>query len=561
MATPDTPIAFQAQTPARKVSQPFNLSVWSPTLNDLRLVQQVTSLDVAEGPGGNFHEDGLFSTRIFGRVGDPARDATFGYIDLRIPVFHPIIFKTLIKLKSFYGDIMASREFAVWNEAQAEFIKSNELEGQTGLSFFMQHYPKIQWVKNNSHIRNLRIDLLEKYKDQALVRYLIVMPAGLRDAEVESDGRLSMDEINEYYQGVLILTRNYPDHINPREDMSIYDRTRYGVMMRFLAIYDHIENLLSGKGGFIQSRWASRRVFNGTRNVISSLDAGAVDLDASNRPKFNDTVVGIYQASAACKPKVVYGLKQSIVAEIFDTSSNRVQLVNKESLALEWVEVGNDDMDFWATDAGLEQVVDTLSEIARRTQAIEVAGHYLALVYVDDRNQYRIFRDIRELPEGFDRRFVRPITWVELIYLANLDMWRQISAFVTRYPVEKLNSSYPSKQYVRTTVKAELRCELGPNWEQTGRKALEYPIFELNKPAQFHDSTSVSAARLAGLGADFDGDTVSYNAIYSDEAIAETDRFFKTRAAYIQAEGGLSASVAVDTLDLTLRYITGDPQP
>jgi len=552
-------MALPPMTPNKKVMQPFNLGLYSPSDLELKFLQEVTSLDTTDGPGGNFHEDGLFSTRIFGRVGDPFRDKTFGYIDLRVPVFHPVILRTLIKLKGFYGDIMAGRTFVVWNDTTKEFDKSNELEGKTGLSYFMHYWDQIEFEKNNSHIRNLRIDLLNKYKSQALVKHLMVMPAGLRDAEIDADGRMSMDEINEFYQGVLILTRNYPEHINPKEDLSIYDRTRYGIMMKFSGIYDHIENLLSGKGGFIQSRWASRRVFNGTRNVISSLDTSTADLDAPNRPGFNSTVVGLYQASVAIKPKVIYGLKQSLISDIFDTGSNRVRLVNKESLELEWVDISNEEMDVWATDQGLEQVVDTISEIERRTQAVEVANHYLALIYLDDKENFKILRDIQELPPELDAKRVRPITWCELIYLTNLDVWNKVSAFVTRYPIENLNSSYPSKQYVRTTVKAELRHELGYDWERTGRLALEYPIFQLGKIAQFHDSTSVSSARLGGLGADFDGDTISYLAVYSDDAIEETDKFFGSRSAYIQATGGLSASVAIDTLDLTLRFITGNP--
>lgn len=544
----------------KKAMQPFNIRLYSPTKDDLKLVQQVTSLETTDGPGGNFHEDGLFSTRIFGRVGDPLRNMIFGYIDLRVPVFHPLVFKTVLKLRGFYGDIMAGREFAVWNPTTRDFDKSNELDGSTGISFFMRYFDQLQFQRNASHIRNLRIDLLEKYRKESVVDKLMVMPAGLRDAEVDVDGRMSMDEINEIYQRMLILTRNYPEHINLREDLSIYDRTRYGVQQAFVAIYDYIERMLSGKGGFIQSRWASRNVFGGTRNVISSLDTGSIDLDAPNRPKFNDTVVGLYQASKACQPKVVFGLKQFMLQDIFDTGSNRIRLINKQSLQLEWVDISSDDMDRWGTNQGLEKVVDEISVIEKRTRAVEVADHYLALVYVDDKDQYRVFRDIEEFPQDFNRAFVRPITYCELIYLCCLDEWHRIAAFVTRFPVETQNSSYPCKQYVRTTVKASLRHELGVDWERTGRMALEYPIFELNKPAQFHDSLSVSSTRLAQLGADFDGDTASYNAVYSEDAINEIDRFFTTRSAYILSTGGLAFSAAVHTLDLTLRYITGEPK-
>jgi hypothetical protein len=550
----------------KKALLPLNISLLIPTKEQLRLVLPITSLDITDGPGGSFHDDGLFSTQIFGRVGDPARDRTFGYIDLKVPVFHPIIFRTLVKLRGLYGGILSGMEYATWNPTKRDFDPSNELDGETGYDFFYRHWQEIEFAKTNSDIRNVRITLIEKYRDQAAFDKLLVLPAGLRDAEIDSDGRMSMDEINEYYQGVLMLVRNFPDNITPKGDLSMYNRTRYALMLRVASIYDHIETLISGKHGFIQGRWASRRVFNGTRNVISSLDTTTADLDQPNRPKFNDTVVGLYQAAKAVLPKTIYHLKNStVVGEIFDTTSNRVELVNAVTLNREWVDISNQDMDRWGTEEGLEKVVEELSIIEKRSRPVEIAGHYLALVYVDNQQGFRVIRDITELPadrKDINPKWVRPITYMELIYLAGLSMWNTNSAFVTRYPVENLNSSIPSKLYVKTTVTGQYRKPLGPDWEidHEAPAALEYPVFVKGVVPQYHDSTSISPARLAPLGADFDGDTVSVNALYSKEAIEESDRFFKTRAAYIQAGGGLSFSVGIHTLKLTLLFMTGQPR-
>lgn len=47
----------------------------------------------------------------------------------------------------------------------------------------------------------------------------------------------------------------------------------------------------------------------------------------------------------------------------------------------------------------------------------------------------------------------------------------------------------------------------------------------------------------------------------SNEAIQEAKDFFKKKIAYLSPDGNLAFSVNVDTLDLTLRYITGKPIP
>ena len=545
----------------KKKMLPLNISLLIPTPEQLRLIPQIKSLGIMDGPGGSFDDEGLFSTLIFGRVGDPRRDLTFAHIDLRLPVLHPIIYRVLQKMRSFYIDIMAGREYAQFNSVKGIFERSNELEGRTGFSFFMQHWFDLQFEKGDSSTRNVQIELIDRFRNQAMFSHLLVLPAGLRDVEVDAAGRVTVGEINDLYQRCLIQGRNFPEQINRGDDLSIYDRTRYATQQTVVQIYEYLENLIKGKGGMIQAKWASRRVFNGTRNVISSLDVTAVDLDAPNRPKFNNAVVGLYQGANASLPKTIYHLRTNLLERIFDTSSNSIQLVNKKTKRLEWVEVTNETMDRWSTEEGLEAVINELSVIAKRHRPVEIENHYLALIYVDDKGTFKIFRDIDELPDGFNKEFVRPLSYVEMIYLAGLEMWENIAAFITRYPVENFNSSSPVMQYVKTTVPGELRYGLDDNWQRDESIiAKEFPVFADGIP-QYHDSTSIPPARLTAKGADFDGDTMSYNATYSDEAIAEAKKYFTKRRAYIQAGGGLSFGVDIHTVNLTMLYITGNPKP
>lgn len=58
----------------------------------------------------------------------------------------------------------------------------------------------------------------------------------------------------------------------------------------------------------------------------------------------------------------------------------------------------------------------------------------------------------------------------------------------------------------------------------------------------------------------FDGDTASLAIAYSDEAIAEAERFFKMKKAYIGTDGELLYSTSVDTVELVLHSLTGDPE-
>jgi hypothetical protein len=86
---------------------------------------------------------------------------------------------------------------------------------------------------------------------------------------------------------------------------------------------------------------------------------------------------------------------------------------------------------------------------------------------------------------------------------------------------------------------------------------LEFPTYD---PKAYLDSLVIPSARLAGLGADFDGDTASLNVNYSDEAVKEIRDHLKSKSAWVDPRGGLKASTNVDTFALTLRNLTRNPE-
>lgn len=114
---------------------PFNVKLLKLSPAQVRLLKPITSLDRFEGSGSaNFHESGLFSTEIFGRVGEDARDQTFAYIPLKTNILHPIVYQRLERLKRLYIGILSGREFAVWNEKDQDFDAASELEGRPATS-------------------------------------------------------------------------------------------------------------------------------------------------------------------------------------------------------------------------------------------------------------------------------------------------------------------------------------------------------------------------------------------------------------------------------------------
>lgn len=483
---------------------PFNIEFLILSPEQKKIMEPVTSLDMFDGPGGQFHDAGLFSTKIFGKPGSPLRDIAYSYIGTRLPILHPIAFRNLCKIKDLYRAIMNEETYAIWNPQTKDFEKADALTGDTGYHFFLSHLDEIAYTKSGSGTRDVRISVMEKYRGRCKLDAVVVIPASLRELDVGSDGRTQMDDINSFYQRLIAIARTLPTRQISDEEHVLYDRARMQMQNVFCNIYDYIEGLLSGKKGFIQQRFASRRVFNATRGVLTSRDITQVDLGKHYNIGYMDAVVGIYQHAKAVLPKTKHYLMSGLLKEVFETTSGDVRLVNKETLKAERVHVSGDVMDRWYSNNGMEDFVESMSTRERRDLPIIIDDHYLALVYLDD-HHFKVFRSIDELPEDKDRANVHPITYIELLYIAGYRYWNTFKALTTRYPVAGMGSTPPIGCYVRTTTPGGRRYELDDQWNSMGEEylALEFPLFPKDgSPTQYQDSMSIPATMLEGAAGD-----------------------------------------------------------
>lgn len=542
---------------SKRVQVAANITIVDLTPERLSKLQPVTVLDIFDGISGDFHEHGLFSIQTFGRAGSEERDSTFSYIDVKVEVFHPFIHKTICALKGLYSGIMSGRAYAVWNPKDKDFEPSDIVNGQTGYFFFMQHWQQIVFKTTSSNQRKARIELIEKYKKigTATTTKILVIPAGLRDVEVEEGGRVKQNEINDLYRPIIQAS----NAISTSSDLNtpIIDLSRNNVQNNFNNVYQHIRGLLEGKGGFIQSKYGRRHIAYGTRNVITAMDTSAANLEDENSFSINSTGIGLWQLMKAIEPKVVFYMRRWL-ERIFSAGEGKAYLVNPKTLKQELVNVSTKTYDRWQSSSGIGKLIHLFGLEYIRTRAVKIEGFYPALIYVGPDKTFKIIYDIDEVPEGFDKKDVHPITFVEMFYLVAFDEWNKNPIDVTRYPISGEGSIYTSYAYVKTTVNSEVRWMLDNDWKKDeSLKALEFPII---KNAEFVDSLIPHPSRLAGLGGDFDGDTTSANALLSDEAILEAFQHLHTVKAYVRADGTLTNSAAVDTVDRVLFNFTGDPE-
>ncbi|WP_144106714.1 hypothetical protein [Paraburkholderia sp. BCC1886] len=534
---------------------PFNISLLELTPARLAGLRPVRSLDFFDGNSQSFHDDGLFSVSIFGKVGDEKRSSRFSYIDIKVPIFHPVVYRALVSLKRLYGEIISGQERAVWNPELRDFERSDAINGQTGFAFFVANWKNLVFAQTKSDQREQNIKLIEKYRDKAMTSKIVVMPAGMRDLEIGPDGRIREDEINTIYRTLLAKSNAITENVL-RANPEIINTVRFSLQNTFCQLYDLLESMIEGKKKLLLGKWASRRVFDGTRNVITAMDTSTAYLGAKGNPGYNNTVIGLYQMLKAARPVATYQIRNGFLQRVFLGATAPARLVNKKTLMQEPTMLKPDYYDRWMTTEGVEKIITAFGEEDMRHKPIEIDGKYLGLIYKGPDHSFRLFSGLDELPDGFDKKYVTPLTFCELLYASTYRHLTGLPLFITRYPITGIGSIVPSKAYVKTTIRAEAREELGPDWRPIGEDytAYEFPI----TGGAFINSLVPHSARLGRMGADFDGDTASANVTYTDESIAELDDFLGSRRAYVGTDGRALASVAVSTVELVLHNLTGD---
>lgn len=475
---------------------PFNISLLILNAENIRGMRPIKVLDIFDGGSKNFHPDGLFSTETFGKPGTEQRNRMFSYIPLQVPVMHPTIYKSLTDLKELYGQIMEGKAYAVFDDKLKDFFPSNIVDGRTGYNFFMEHFHELKFEERPSTSREYAIKLVYKERDDCMFKNMLVMPAGLRDFTFDGNGKPSEDEINNMYRKIFALASVI---VIPAGSTNLehLDTTRFALQKAINEVYQYIINIIEGKGKALQGWWINRKIYQSTRNVITS-NVQTVDyLGNMTTVGSNDTVVGIYQFVRAIFPLAVNLIREK-ASNVFTGPNTPSILVNKKTLQKEMVQVTPDHYDDWMTHEGIESQLARFEIESLRHEPIMVGDHYFGLLF-NDGTRVRIIQGIDELPNPEEmKKHVRPLSMVDLFYLAVVVRSRELHGLVTRYPVINYGGIYPSKIYLKTTVKSQNLIMVDENFEPTGVWANEFPI-----PGEsFVSSMSPSIDHLVRLGAD-----------------------------------------------------------
>ena len=133
-----------------------------------------------------------------------------------------------------------------------------------------------------------------------------------------------------------------------------------------------------------------------------------------------------------------------------------------------------------------------------------------------------------------------------MMYIAVYKIRNKYPACLTRYPVINLGSVFPSKVYLKvTTTSRKINLTLNNITEEY----VNYPKLD----ESFYNSLSVPGCYLGVLDADFDGDMMSFNVLYTDESIKEINDLLDNKSYYIRPDGEIAFSPITGTLEYVVK--------
>lgn len=479
----------------------FNIDIGILTDETTRYMKPVTTGSIFETNSNVFREGGLFDEKIFGEKGSQIRNKQMAYIDLGLPILHPLIYENFIKLAKKYEDIIEGKKYGYFDNTTHDIEISPDKKGKTGYSFVIDHIGKILYDDRGSDERRYRIALVERYarKEYFITKWL-VLPAGLRDYTVDEKGAPSEDEVNNLYRKLLSVTAMIK---NTRlgNDYSSVDTIRLKIQKTTLEIFNYFKTLLDGKNKFIQGKFAKRAISHGTRNVITPIPTKINDLSKTDNISSNFCTVGLYQYLKAIAPVTMNRVSSMFINHILSSNNTTAYLVDPVSMKTSLVEIPVKKRDEWLSKNGLNDIMNKLGQSDLRMNPVMVDKYYLMLVY-DTGKEVRLYLHTDHIEDDVDKKKLRPITYAELFYIAIYDIRDKYPAILTRYPVTGLGSTIPVKIYLKTTtVGRTIKFKFGA----IEKEMKEYPVMgEL-----FTESLSPPVSALGRLGADFDGDSVN----------------------------------------------------
>lgn len=448
--------------------------------------------------------DGLFSTEIFGSD-IKSRKITFAYIDLNAHFLHPLVYKMLKRMDRRIVNIVSGL-------GSYDIDKSGEIieveNGNSGLEWLYKVWDKISFKKNESNVRKERIELLQAHpKDTIFCTKWIVIPPFSRDVNLQEQdrGHLKIHETNNLYSK---LIRNAQMITSESNFNFIINSTRFQIQQTLEELYDFFSDKLDGKNGLIRKNLMSKSVTNANISVITNprfknvkkVDEGYINMEYVGVPLSN--------ILSSFFPFVMYNLKRFLSNE-FELLGSTYPVMFKDG-RIEYYELVN-PMIYFNEDMLQKRIDLFINTPFSRFDIIEIPVR-------DPKTKKEKMLPMAfkgKYPYGESSLIKRPATWMDLFYMAAEEAVKDKYVVVTRHPVLDTFGSFIARPRITTTTDTEEILFNDKVYQYYPKVDLNMSEFRMS--VYFIDTLSFSNVFAPGLGADYDGDTVTVKGIWTQQ--------------------------------------------
>lgn len=378
--------------------------------------------------------DGLISNEIFG-ITKFDRANTYAYINLGEWFMHPLHYRIWSKMDSNIRAIVHETETFKIN-SNGELVK--DPEGDTGINWLMKNIDKIKLKSTESRKRDTNIKFLENNKDTMFINNFIIIPAYYRDANTSSTGKPGLNEINKLYQSLIMYVRSLKENVS--YGFTLSGPTKGRIQEQLLTIYEWFSGSNSydfsnaigipGKFGIMNRSNLNKTTDYGARLVLSApelkvekMEDLLVDLDHSAVP--------LAAVCTAFMPYIQFYIRTFFENEF--SGVNRYPVVNKKG-EVEYVEI--DDYQIYFSDDEIKKELELFQHgYADRFRPIKIPNSKYDNVYMHFKG-YNVRSEEFSINNPGQMNIVeRPLTWLDIIYQAAVEIVQDKHILITRYPI------------------------------------------------------------------------------------------------------------------------------
>lgn len=480
--------------------------------------------------------DGLLSNVIFG-ISKDDRSNIFAYIDLGDWFLNPLFYNILSKLDGKIAlCVHGLGSFKIVNGKLTD-----DEEGDTGLEFLHDHFNELKFAPSDSIQRKANIKFLEQYKDRVWTRQFIVIPAYYRDVST-TDRYVGVGDINKMYNSLIMYSKSMREF--DAYGITIKDTIKGKIQDKMVEIYKYFtRDTVSGKLGLLRraassktTDYSARLVMSAPNLKVENIEDFMVDTDHCAIP-LAAAIVNFYPYILAYVRTFFANNYQNNAIRTLHTKKGDIQVKLKDYRIAFSDDVLKEQLDRFVHGFSdrfipiLLPLEDNKAKIKETTIAFK--GHR---VTEEEIMLLKNKKDIgEENPEARTGIVDRPMTWCDLFYMAAVQVTKDKTVLITRYPIDSCYNQFPSLINVSSTHETEPMLVDGEYYKFYPKIRKE--DIGTNTSNKFIDTISISNIYLGSIGGDYDGDQVTSKSIFTIEANQELREQINSKKHYISLAG------------------------